>query len=185
MIWYWFYKIMNIWWFCASLLIIAIYYKSTKLRQLFIKTNLHKTEAIARLYTNILSQWTGVIPPKCILDNIYNHFPKADNDSTHSSKRRNQKAPTNSPPTQDQDSRNIRTHQSTLQNSRRDRTTDHGGTSHQTAQPTSEQSAVRRYLPFTYILIAILQPISLFFLHRQVMPCKLHPWNMLWICCSS
>ena len=93
---------------------------------------------------------------------IYIHFPKAENDSTHT-KRRHQNAPTNSPPTQDQDSRNIRTHQSTLQKSRQDRTTDHGSTSHQTSQPTSEQSAVGRYPHFTYNLIVMYTAPNLFF----------------------
>ena len=111
----------------------------------------------------------GVIPQNIYW--IYNYFPKAENNSTHT-KRRHQNAPTNSPPTQDQDIRKIRTHQSTLQKSRQDRTTDHGSTSHQTAQPTPEQSAVRRCPHFTYILIVILQPISLSFFHRQVMLCK-------------
>ena len=43
------------------------------------KTTSTETQAIATLYTNILAPWTGVIPPKY----IYNHFPKAENDSTH------------------------------------------------------------------------------------------------------
>ena len=52
-----------------------------------------------------------------------------------------------------------------LQKSRQDRTTDHGSTSPQTALPTSEQSAVRRYPHFTYILIVMYTApyLSLFF----------------------
>ena len=43
----------------------------------------------------------------------------------------------------------ITQYQSTLQKSKQDRTTDHGSTSHQTAQPTPGQAAVRRYPHFT------------------------------------
>ena len=116
----------------------------------------------------------GVVPPKYILD-TYNYFPKAENDSTHT-KRKHQNASTNSPPTQDHDIRNIRTHQITVQKSRQDRTTDHGSTSPQTALPTPEQSEVREYLHFTYIWVVMYTApnlsLFLFSLHRLVMPCK-------------
>ena len=50
-------------------LTIAIYYKNTKLRQLFIKNNLHQDTIKQKpRCINILAAWMGVIPPKYILD---------------------------------------------------------------------------------------------------------------------
>ena len=155
-------------------LTIAIYYKNTKLRQLFIKNNLHQDTSNSHVVYQYTCPMDGCNPSQIYIGYTTTSLKQRMTAHTQNGVIRTHQH--NSPPTQDQDTRNIRTHQSTLQKSRQDRTTDHGSTSHQTAQPSSEQSAVRRYPYFTYILIVMYTAPNLSFfsfsLHRQVMPCK-------------
>ena len=65
---------------------IAIYYKSTKLRQLFIKNNLHQDTSNSYVAYQYTCPMDGCNPSQIYIGYTYNHFPKAENDSTHTNR---------------------------------------------------------------------------------------------------
>ena len=142
-------------------LTIAIYYKITKLRQLFIKNNLHQDTSNSYVAYQYTCPMDGCNPSQIYIGYTYNHFPKAENDITHTNRS------------------HIRTQQKTVHQHRintakmlnaakyftliRQGDIDHGST-YQTAQPTSQQSTVMEipafFMSFDCKFAILLLPFS-------------------------